>query len=86
MVSKYDGRRQFISGFTGSAGTAVVTDKSAALWTDGRYYLQAEQQLDCNWIVMKAGQDRVCIQFVQSFASLRYDRIRWQNLRYNSPT
>ena len=26
---------------------------AAALWTDGRYYIQAEQQLDCNWILMK---------------------------------
>lgn len=33
-------RRAFISGFTGSAGTAVVTREKAALWTDGRYFLQ----------------------------------------------
>lgn len=38
--------REWISGFTGSAGTAVVTMKSAALWTDSRYFLQAEKQLD----------------------------------------
>lgn len=38
--------REWISGFTGSAGTAVVTIKSAALWTDSRYFLQAEEQLD----------------------------------------
>lgn len=38
----------------GSAGTAVVTLKEAALWTDGRYYLQAEAQLDkANWILKK---------------------------------
>lgn len=33
-------RRAYISGFTGSAGTAVVTKDRAALWTDGRYFLQ----------------------------------------------
>lgn len=33
-------RRAYISGFTGSAGTAVVTKENAALWTDGRYFLQ----------------------------------------------
>lgn len=33
-------RRAYISGFTGSAGTAVVTKQTAALWTDGRYFLQ----------------------------------------------
>lgn len=38
--------RQWISGFTGSAGTAVVTAKDAGLWTDGRYYIQAEKQLE----------------------------------------
>ena len=37
--------REFISGFTGSAGTAVVTMDDAALWTDSRYFLQAEEQL-----------------------------------------
>lgn len=37
--------REWISGFNGSAGTAVVTMKSAALWTDSRYFLAAEKQL-----------------------------------------
>ena len=37
--------REFISGFNGSAGTAVVTLESAALWTDSRYFLAAEEQL-----------------------------------------
>ena len=37
--------RKFISGFTGSAGTAVITKKKAGLWTDGRYFLQAEEEL-----------------------------------------
>lgn len=38
--------REWISGFSGSAGTAVVTMKSAALWTDSRYFLAAEEQLE----------------------------------------
>lgn len=37
--------REWISGFNGSAGTVVVTKKSAALWTDSRYFLAAEEQL-----------------------------------------
>lgn len=37
--------RAFISGFTGSAGSVVVTQSEAGLWTDGRYFLQAEKQL-----------------------------------------
>lgn len=50
-----DERRHFISGFTGSAGTAVVTTDAAALWTDGRYFLQAEQQLGPGWTLMRSG-------------------------------
>ncbi|TXB66229.1 aminopeptidase P family protein [Phaeodactylibacter luteus] len=37
--------RSWLTGFTGSAGTAVVTDSHAGLWTDSRYFLQAEQEL-----------------------------------------
>lgn len=37
---------QFISGFTGSSGTIVVTQDDAGLWTDGRYYIQANKQLE----------------------------------------
>ncbi|XP_030504788.1 aminopeptidase P2 [Cannabis sativa] len=48
-------RRAYLSGFTGSAGTAVVTKDKAALWTDGRYFLQAEKQLGSSWILMRAG-------------------------------
>ncbi|EPQ53720.1 Creatinase/aminopeptidase [Gloeophyllum trabeum ATCC 11539] len=50
-----DERRAFISGFTGSAGCAVITSKDAYLFTDGRYFLQAEKQLDGNWKLMKQG-------------------------------
>ncbi|WP_422486204.1 aminopeptidase P family protein [Gudongella sp. DL1XJH-153] len=40
--------RAFITGFTGSAGTALITDKEAILWTDGRYFIQAENQIRDN--------------------------------------
>ena len=45
-VGEYFKTRSFISGFTGSAGTCVVTLNSAGLWTDGRYFLQAEKELE----------------------------------------
>jgi len=48
-------RREFISGFTGSAGTAVITSSSACLWTDGRYFLQAADELPESWKLQKAG-------------------------------
>eukprot|EP01137_Pigoraptor_chileana_P003654 Opistho-2@44147 len=54
-LAEQDKRRAFISGFTGSAGAAIVTLDKAALWTDGRYFLQAEMQLDDNWQLMRMG-------------------------------
>ena len=48
--------REFITGFTGSAGTAVITEEDAGLWTDSRYFLQAEEQLSGSGISLyKAG-------------------------------
>ena len=52
--------REFLSGFTGSAGTLVVLPDAAALWTDGRYFLQASQQLEGSGIeLMRMGQPGV---------------------------
>ncbi|RMB98199.1 hypothetical protein DUI87_25102 [Hirundo rustica rustica] len=48
-ISERDARLGWLTGFTGSAGTAVVTQDKAALWTDSRYWTQAERELDCNW-------------------------------------
>ena len=46
--------RKWISGFSGSAGTAVVTLHSAALWTDSRYFIQAEEELrDTGFLLMR---------------------------------
>lgn len=44
--------REWISGFTGSAGTVVVTEDKAGLWTDSRYFLQAAQQLEGSGITL----------------------------------
>lgn len=54
-VGPSDQRRAFISGFQGSAGTAIVTKDKALMWTDGRYYLQSSQEMDGNWSLMKEG-------------------------------
>lgn len=45
-VGEYFKAREYITGFTGSAGTAVITMTEAGLWTDGRYFIQAANQLD----------------------------------------
>ena len=49
--------RKVVSGFTGSAGTLVVGKKESALWTDSRYYLQAEIELqDSGILLMRDGE------------------------------
>ncbi|KAI9826907.1 MAG: hypothetical protein M1832_005846 [Thelocarpon impressellum] len=58
-IAPCDGRREFISGFSGSAGCAVVTADKAALATDGRYFNQAQKQLDSNWTLLKQGMQDV---------------------------
>lgn len=52
--------RSWISGFTGSAGTVVITKDDGGLWTDGRYYIQAEKQLSGSGIrLFKAAEPNV---------------------------
>jgi Xaa-Pro aminopeptidase len=53
-------RRAWVSGFDGSAGEVVITAKRAGLWTDGRYFLQAQRQLEGSGVeLMKMGVDGV---------------------------
>ncbi len=59
-VGAYFKTREFMSGFTGSAGTLVVMSDRALLWTDGRYFIQAEAELSGSGIeLMKSGQEGV---------------------------
>lgn len=50
-----DNRREYISGFGGLAGVAVVLREKAALLTDSRYFLEAERVLDDNWMLLRQG-------------------------------
>lgn len=59
-VGDYFKTRAWVSGFSGSAGTLVVGEKFAGLWTDGRYFLQAAQELEGTGIdLMKMGEKGV---------------------------
>lgn len=51
-VGDYFKARAFITGFTGSAGTAVITQTEAGLWTDGRYFIQAAAELEGSGITL----------------------------------
>lgn len=59
-VGEHFKMRQFLTGFTGSAGTAVFTQEEAYLWTDGRYFIQAAKELEHTPVrLMKMGEPGV---------------------------
>ena len=59
-VVEYFKARKFITGFTGSAGVAVIGQEEAWLWTDGRYFIQAAAQIEGSGFgLMKMGQEGV---------------------------
>ncbi len=59
-VGEHFKARKFITGFTGSAGTAVITMTEAGLWTDGRYFVQAEHQLEGSTVTLyRMGEEGV---------------------------
>ena len=59
-ISAYYKIREYLTGFTGSAGTLIITQNKAFLWTDGRYHIQATKQLEGKPItLMKQGLPNV---------------------------
>ena len=83
-ISEYAGdyfkEREFITGFTGSAGTAVITQDDARLFTDGRYFVQAEKQIEgTGFSLMKVGTPGVmnvaqyCESIVKDGMSMGFD-------------
>ncbi|XP_071955547.1 xaa-Pro aminopeptidase 1-like [Antedon mediterranea] len=69
-IADRDKRRQYISGFTGSAGLAIVTKTQALMWVDGRYFLQSEKEMDCHWTIQKSGQPDVLTSYEWLAANL----------------
>lgn len=69
-VGDYFKSRAYLSGFTGSAGTLVVTAAEAGLWTDGRYFLQAAEQLQGSGIALrKMGEDMTIPAYLKTVLS-----------------
>ncbi|VDM96931.1 unnamed protein product, partial [Onchocerca ochengi] len=52
-ISRRDFRVRFLTGFSGSNAFALITLKEAMLWTDGRYFIQAQIELEPGWKLMK---------------------------------
>ncbi len=61
-ISDHYKLREYLSGFTGSAGTLVVTINDAGLWTDGRYYIQAERELSGRGITLFRASEKDCVK------------------------
>lgn len=78
-VPEFYKTREFISGFTGSAGTAIITMKECGLWTDGRYFLQAGEELKAGpFKLYRMGtEDETEIEFlknrVSAFGKIGFD-------------
>ncbi len=60
--------REWISGFTGSAGTVIVTSEKSGLWTDSRYYLQGEKELSGTEIELYKPKDRYASEYINWLA------------------
>lgn len=81
--SDADRRLEFISDFTGSAGLGLISKDRAWFWTDGRYFLQAENELDAAvWTLMKSGTPNTpnCTDFMVSEKSIQkvgFDPYTW---------
>ena len=63
--------RSYFSGFDGSAGTLVVTEKESGLWTDGRYFIQAAHQLEGSEIVLY----RIAVKGVPTYIEFLNDKL-----------
>lgn len=61
-ISEHYKLREYLSGFTGSAGTLVVTENEAGLWTDGRYYIQAEKELSGSSVNLYRASEKNCVK------------------------
>ncbi|MDD7593718.1 MAG: aminopeptidase P family N-terminal domain-containing protein [Peptoniphilaceae bacterium] len=86
-VPDYYKTREFMSGFTGSAGTLVITRREAGLWTDSRYFLQAENQLKGTGITLyRMGVDQTMEDFlrdkVSPFGKIGFDGLCFSVHRY----
>lgn len=79
-VGEHFKSRAFITGFTGSAGTAVITKEESCLWTDGRYFLQAESQLQEAGSVCRRWENRECLR------SQNISNLYWENLKISDLT
>uniref|UniRef100_A0AAG5CW59 Xaa-Pro aminopeptidase n=1 Tax=Anopheles atroparvus TaxID=41427 RepID=A0AAG5CW59_ANOAO len=66
FLMESDQRVQFLTGFTGTIGEAVVLQHSAALWTDDRFLAQADQELNCAWRLYRTGERPTVAEYLLS--------------------
>lgn len=63
-----DRRIEYLTGYKGAVGTVVVTQNSAAIFTDERYVAQANYELECNWLIFDSRNE----QNITSWIAVRY--------------
>ncbi|XP_053329883.1 xaa-Pro aminopeptidase 2 [Spea bombifrons] len=63
-IAAREKRRQWLTGFTGSSGTAVVTLTRAAVFTDSRYWTQAKREMDCNWELQETISNSAIVSWI----------------------
>ena len=81
-IAKCDERIAFISGFEGSNGVAVITKNDARCWTDSRYYLAIQKELQQGWSMMK--MDRTSPTWFDWLASVLTEgaKVGWDFTQY----
>src|SRR5258708_6737135 len=81
FVPQHLRRLEWISGFTGSNGVAIISDTHALLYTDGRYLLQARKQLHDSWEVLDMNKPESCAWFEY----LRGKRLGYDPMLHTEP-
>ncbi|OCT65972.1 hypothetical protein XELAEV_18042226mg [Xenopus laevis] len=64
-IADREKRRNWLTGFTGSSGIAVVTHTRGAVFTDSRYWIQAEREMNCNWELEKTLSTYAIVTWIQ---------------------
>lgn len=74
-VGEHDQIRKWFTGFTGSNGSLIVTPKEARLWTDGRYFIQCEQEIAGSEIIMMKMGEKDVPTISEYIADLNFDKL-----------
>ncbi len=78
-MSENDERVSYISNFKGSNAICLITHSEALLWTDGRYYIQAEKELNKSWEMIKIEEENKSIENIIEDIIVKNNKINKKN-------